>query len=363
MLNELLSGRSLLPILTMEDGTPVTLENWADRRKEMLSLLETWSYGKTPAYQVSLKAETIVSPAPSYHEKALYERQKLSLIYQDRVFSFPIDIYKNTQGDDLPVILRLCGLRGDTKGDPNERILDHGYNLVTVHFESLVNDAHYGDYSDGLAAFFGMNDPREPAEWGKIGMWAYGCSRILDYLLTREDMDASKTILAGHSRLGKAVLWAAAQDERFYGVIDNASGYGGAATSKRAKGERVRDFIRAGSWDWFCENFQLFTDEKEDQKPYDQAFLLTLLAPRFYCMGTADEDPDSDPESMFLTALHASCAWELYGRDGLLSPDRLPVCGDQFIDGTIGFHMRQGRHAFTDENWDRYLEFLDKKLK
>ena len=66
-------------------------------------------------------------------------------------------------------------------------------------------------------------------------MWAYGASRVLDYLYTRDDVDASRTSVIGHSRLGKTALWTAAQDERFICAISNDSGYGGAASSKHGE--------------------------------------------------------------------------------------------------------------------------------
>ena len=193
-------------------------------------------------------------------------------------------------------------------------------------------------------------------------MWAYAASRVLDYLLTREDLDALHTAVVGHSRLGKTALWAGAQDERFFMVISNNSGYGGAATSKGGSGERVTDFINVGSWDWYCSNFQLFTGEKEDAKPYDQAYLLALIAPRYLCVGSAQEDAGADPESEFLTSLWASQAWPLLGKNGLVTPDRMPAPGDMLNDGCVSYHLRAGGHFFSREDWLAYIRFFDRKL-
>ncbi len=249
-----------------------------------------------------------------------------------------------------------------TRYVPVEEITDQGYALVQMCYIDVMNDNHYGDFSGGLAEYFGTTADRTPTEWGKIGMWAYAASRVLDYLLTRDDLDAAHTAVIGHSRLGKTALWAGAQDERFFCTISNNSGYGGAATSKGGHGERVRSFLKVGSWDWYCENFKLFADEKEDQKPHDQAFLLALIAPRLLCVGSAVEDKGADPESEFITTLWASQAWELLGKKGLITPDQMPVPGDILHEGKVGYHLRAGGHFHSREDWNAYIHFLNQKM-
>ena len=363
MIKELLKERDLLPILKMNDGREVTPELWPERRAEMLEALQKYSYGYTPEVLSPGEGQIVMEDVKGFAGLALDQRIEVSFDTPSGKFSGPVWLVVPHNVEKPPVMLHLYFNNFIQPTLPVEEIIGNGFALAVVNYEDIVNDHRGGDYSDGLAKAFGTDNPRKPDEWGKIGMWAYALSRVLDYLLTRDDIDGQRTVISGHSRLGKTALWTAAQDERFWGCIANASGYGGAATSKHGTGERVRDFIRAGSWDWFCENYKEFVDEKEDCKPYDQAYLLALIAPRFLCIGDASEDRGADPVSEYLTANWASQAWKLQGEKGLISADRLPELGDVVHEGRIGFHYRWGYHFFAREDWNRYIEFFKSKLK
>ena len=368
MLNDLLKKRNLLPILTMNDGTPVTPGTWQARRQEMLDALITYSYGVTPPAPLRVWGEIEKDNPRSHGGKVREQKIRLSFQTEKGVCSFPVYLFIPNRTEKPPVFLHIA-FRFTAKTDeapltyvPLEEIMDSGYALAQVCYMDMVNDSHFGDYSDGIAAHFGTTIERTPTEWGKIGMWAYGASRFLDYLLTRDDLDAAHTAVVGHSRLGKTALWCGAQDERFFMTISNNSGYGGAATSKHGHGERVRDFLRAGSWDWYCENFKQFTDEKEDEKPYDQAYLLALVAPRHLYVGSAKEDRGADPESEFLTTLWASQAWDMLGKKGLVAGNRMPRTDEVLQEGDVGYHVREGGHFFSREDWMNYIRFMDAKL-
>ncbi len=362
MIAELLKERDLLPILKMNDGRDVTPELWEERREEMLEALQKDSYGYTPKVISPSEGRIVMEDAKGFGGTANDQRIEVSFDTPSGKFTVPVWLVIPKNVEKPPVMLHLYFNNFIQPTLPVEEIIENGFALAVVNYEDIVNDHRHGDYSDGLAKAFGTDNPRKPEEWGKIGMWAYALSRVLDYLLTREDIDGQKTIVSGHSRLGKTALWTAAQDERFWGCIANASGYGGAATSKHGAGERVRDFLRAGSWDWFCENYKEFVDEKEDCKPYDQAYLLALIAPRVLCIGDASEDRGADPISEYVTTHWASQAWELLGSKGLISADRLPELGDKFLEGGISYHYRWGYHFFGREDWNTYMEFIKAKL-
>ncbi len=364
MLKQKLIEKDYLPILKSTDGTAVTKETWNERRAEMLALLEKYSYGKTPKKPTRVWGGVLNTDKKSYAGKVTAERILISSKTESGVFCFPVEFYIPNKLKCPPLLLHLAFRPVPDRYIPVEEITDAGYALAVIVYKDIVNDNLNGDFSDGIAKHFGTTSARLPDEWGKIGMWAYGASRVLDYITAeRRDIDAGKVAVIGHSRLGKTALWCAAQDERFAAAISNDSGYGGAASSKHGKGERVTDFLNCGSWDWFCESFIEFAGEKEDKKPYDQSFLLALIAPRYLCVGSAILDTGADPEAEFLTALHASAAWELLGEKGLICPDRMPKAGDLFIDGSVGYHLRDGMHFLSREDWNAYIKFLDKRFK
>ncbi len=364
MIKELLEKREYIPINIMNNGDAVTRENWEERRREMLELLCEHSYGFTPDVDVSVDGISLGFGRYTCAGKCTEEL--VEVIYKTRYGEgrFPIQIYTPQGVLCPPVLLHLGFGEAPHRYIPVEEIIDSGYALIVVDYQRMVNDNHFGDFSDGIAHHFATGEERRNNEWGKIGMWAWGASRILDYLIIHKPfLDTNRVAVIGHSRLGKAALWCAAQDERFAAVISNNSGYGGAASSKHSSGEKVDDFLRLGSWDWFCENFKNYRGELEDKKPYDQSFLLALIAPRYLLVGSAELDKGADPTSEFLTTLHASTAWELLGEGALLHNDKLPMPGECLEGDKILYHYRSGTHYLSRDDWAAYIRFLDKKFK
>ena len=363
MPKRLLAERAYLPILTMADGTPVTKETWEKRRRELIALLETYSYGKTPTEAIAIRATGTVRGQYTCAGTCTEERVTLTYTTSRGEGSFPVQIFTPTAVSRPPVFLHLAFGEAPHKYLPVEEIVERGYALVVLDYASVVNDRGHGDFSDGLAAHFGTTADRAPDEWGKIGMWALAASLTLDYLIAeRPALATEKCAVIGHSRLGKTALWCGALDTRFAAVISNNSGYGGAASSKHGTGERVLDFLKAGSWDWFCERFKDYAD-REDEKPYDQSFLLALIAPRYLLVGSAELDSHADPTSELLTTLHASPVWELLGARGLAVPEALPAPDTELGDGHILYHYRRGTHYLSREDWGAYMDFLDTKFK
>jgi hypothetical protein len=224
---------------------------------------------------------------------------------------------------------------------------------------------YYGDIEPDIAGAMKLGirgaylkpgqEATDPDEWGAIAAWAWGLSRIADYLETDRDVDAGRLAVVGHSRLGKTALWAGAMDTRFGIVISNDSGEGGAAISRRVFGETVADLNNRFPH-WFCGNYKQFSGREADM-PFDAHMLLALAAPRPLYVASAQEDLWADPKGEFLAAVAASEVYELLGRKGIGTKTMPPV--NEPVGDAVRYHVRTGKHDITAYDWQQYLEFAE----
>lgn len=339
MLNKMLSERNLPPLLS---------------RKEMLLILQKEVYGKIPSPPENISFTVEENYIPNFCAgKAICNKITAVCTIGTSVFSFPFYATIPTDDNKHPFFVHI-NFR-DYVPDrymPTEELVDNGFAVFSFSYNDVTTDNN--DFTDGLAGVLYKNGKRKSDDAGKIAMWAWAAHRVMDYAQTLEDkLDLSNSIVCGHSRLGKTALLTAATDCRFKFAYSNNSGCSGAAISRQKNGERIKNICTVFPY-WFCENYKKYIDN-EDAMPFDQHYLLASISPRNVLVGSASKDSWADPISEQLCCLAASDCFE----KGFVC-DKTAEIGDEFFEGDIGYHLRDGLHYFSRTDWLKLIKFFNK---
>ena len=359
MVKELLEQRRLPELMKTKDGGDVTAANWAQRRQELVDILAEYQYGRMPAY--TGKTTAVVERSEiSAAGKAVTQLVKITFPTPDgESFTFPVNLtIPNTAKHWNPLPAFVFISFGFPKYYPLEEIVDNDVIVAEMVMNDVAADRE-DHYEGGMAPHYIKDGKRESDTFGKIGMWAFAASRVLDYLLTLNFVDAEHVGVMGHSRLGKTALWAGANDERFTHVFSNDSGCSGAALTRMKVGETFPRIAKVFPY-WFNEKMQEISVsvEASEQVPFDQHFLVAAIAPRKAYVASAMEDSWADPYSEYLACHAASPAWEIHGLKGFCAPERLPIPDEEYTYGYLGYHLRPGTHFLSRYDWIRYINFL-----
>jgi hypothetical protein len=182
----------------------------------------------------------------------------------------------------------------------------------------------------------------------------------LDYLETDKDVDAKRVALVGHSRLGKTVLWAGAQDPRFAIIFSSQGGELGSSLGRRDYGETIDDMAQNYGYQ-FAGNLQKYVAHWNDM-PVDTHFLISLIAPRPLLITGGTGDQWSDPHGEFLGEVAAGPVYQLTGAKDL-GTTVWPAPEAPVISGDLAYYYHTGPHAITPADWVVFLNFADKYWK
>ncbi|MEX0778991.1 MAG: hypothetical protein WD491_10065 [Balneolales bacterium] len=365
--NEVPSYR-LPELLQTSDGSIVrSTEEWPQKRMETLELFRNYMYGRRPGSPDQLTFDIVEEDEAAMEGAATLRRINVQSAHQGRSHQFEVILFlPNEVSEPAPVFLLLNNRSKDNtdptreiKSDfwPAEQVIERGYGIAVLQNEDLAPDNTETHKEGVIQLFEGETDAGErPSDaWEALAAWGWGASRVMDYFETDSRIDESQVAVLGHSRGGKASLWAGAEDERFSIVISNESGSGGAALSRRRFGETVKDVNRFTHW--FAENYNTYNDN-EGELPFDQHMLISLIAPRAVYVASANGDLWADPKGEFLSLAHASPVYELWGHESI-APADMPALNTPLMVGPRGYHVREGNHNLTAYDWHNFMDFAD----
>lgn len=364
--------------LVMEDGTKVTdAGQFEERRTEILGLFEEYVYGAMPkdgfetSFEVVEEGEALDGAAIRKQVRITVSTEKgasdaLMLLYIPNTDTpSPVILGLNSNGnhaaiDETEVLPSYSfdtedGSWEEERGSKEYRwnirdSVSRGYAVATIYAEDFAPDSPDGYKSRVISLF-------DEEEFKAVGAWAFGLMRGVDYLVEDEAIDASHIAVVGHSRLGKAAVWAGANDTRIGMVISNDSGNSGASLSRSNRGETVYSINKAFPY-WFCSKYAEY-GKNENALPVDQNLLLAAIAPRLLYVASAEDDLWSDPQGAWNSLMAAEEAFALYGREVLPVSETQPEVNTSLWCESMGYHVRSGWHDMEAKDWEFYLGYMD----
>jgi dienelactone hydrolase len=352
------------PLRSDDGGSVTTAAEWQKtRRGELPAAFRHDVYGQGLPVPTAPTFQVTTTDFPGVTRKNV----EVTIAGTGGTGSFEVKLFVPKTGAAPRGTFLMIDHRGAVGDDPSRSsgyapvatIVKAGYAFASFRAGDIAPDDARTFRSKMINLFFPA-DQALPEDAGRaISAWAWGAGRAMDYLQTDPDIDPTKVAVVGHSRSGKAALWAGAQDTRFAAVIANDSGSTGAKPARRGGagvGAETVAGINSAFPHWFPPTYRAFGD-RVSSLPVDQHELLALVAPRRLVVASATEDANADPEGEFLAYVAAAPVYELYGLGdtGLPSSAWPPAADHGFRGPATSYHRRSGEHGLTAADWDIYL--------
>ena len=318
-------------------------------RDEVKSMAFDKIYGSIPKKPLHLDIDPIMEDDGFAAGRATYRKDFLIIETEEAVIKIPFTSVIPQSSKPIPAIISLNFERNvPNKFLPAEEIADRGYALFSLSIDDIsTNDANYktGVYRQLVKSRKKNNSP------GKIAIWAYVASVLCDHIYTLSAIDKSKIGISGHHTCALAAILAAGIDEKINFVIANNAL---AAFSPMANLENIGSVMAYDHPYLFCPTFA--------QDPLNQCplVMMELCKGKKLLIGCAEDDMRSNYQTEY-EILRKTRFYEI--------GDQLPCFAEKshtrpliFENDDTSFHLRSGRSYFGRDDWNIYLDFLDKKL-
>jgi len=384
---EAIRDYSTMPsIMVMSDGTKIVNEKqYAHRKEEIISLFKENVYGTVPDKDYKVDFNILEQNDMALEGNAIRKQVEIKITTDIGSSSAIMLIYLPKTNEKVPVFIGLNFIGNTTiyndsaiipsygrtedeeeieakRGERYERwvvdeIVKRGYGIATICSDDFAPD-NKEYYDSRLISIFGGDT--EESEFKTINAWAFGLIKGVDYLVQDSDIDSSRIMTFGHSRLGKTSLWAAAQDDRVALAIANGSGSTGASLSRGNIGETVELINKLFPY-WFVDKYSTYA-KKENELPLDQHMLLAAIAPRKVYIASSNQDLWADPVGEYQSLRLATNAYELFGSEAILD-NQLPKAPTAIHTQFFGYHIKEARHKISLVDWEYFMDYADEFIK
>lgn len=242
-----------------------------------------------------------------------------------------------------------------------EYVISRGYAFATFHQSDVDRDRV--DAYDGIQPFyahrFAIDEEHAATAWGTIAVWAWGVSRVIDFLDVSPYIDNTRIAVVGHSRRGKSALLVAAFDERIDFVIPHQAGTGAEALSRGLIQEPM--FIMNRTYPhWFNDIYKSY-DFRTNRLPVDQHELLALVAPRGVLLTAALDYLWAGPNSALRAMKAADPIFKLLGAEGLRGNGIIPSDAPITTENATGLsqYRRATGHRLDPGYWRVFVDYAD----
>lgn len=376
--------------LKMKNGKPVTSAQmwWTRRRPEIVADFDNEVLGRVPAnvprvtWEVVSTREDTVGGVPvvarrlsGHVDNSAYPAIKVNI---DLLLTTPAHA-----AGPVPVIMELAfgpefmaaiarsipemipGGPGNQGPSWQEQVLARGWGYAILEPTSFQADDGSG-LNAGIIGLVNKGQPRSPSDWGTIRAWAWGASRVMDYLETDRTVDAKQVGIMGHSRFGKTALVAMAYDSRFAVAFISSAGTGGDKLYRHVYGEQLENLAAAPTfYYWMAGNFMKYAGPlTTNDLPVDAHELIALCAPRPVFIGVGSNtagDQWADPMGEFKGAVGAGPVYRLLGKKDLGTAE-FPPMQTSLMQGDLAFRQHQFGHT-PEPNWPFFIDFAARYLQ
>ncbi|MCB0668199.1 MAG: acetylxylan esterase [Saprospiraceae bacterium] len=321
------------PLILDQGGRNIpvrTISQWQEKREEMERLAQYWITGTPPPKPDNLTAEV----QSERKIGSLIEKNVLLKFGPDQKAQLHISLLIPPGEGPFPVF--ICPWKKN-RYDWVQAAVRRGY----VGCRFTATDPKYG-YADDSEFYESLWWPEY--DFSAIMRWGWAASRAIDFLYTLEYINQDQIALTGLSRNGKMALWAAAYDDRIKAVVPISGGTGGENPFRYTTDKYASETMSLLTWarpHWLHPRLRLFVGQ-ESKLPVDQNSLMALVAPRGLMLTSSVTESAGNAWGIEQAYLSAMKAYRFLGAE-----DR------------IALDLREGLHAPSMRDMERYLDFFD----